>query len=137
MASYQYTGRRHLRGREHSYYQHGSYAREADTANMPCGHRMGSRNLVVCIDGTSNQFGTKVCFEWFVILPADTKRKNTNVIELYNLISKEVEDNQQTWYNSGIGTYARPSWKSFNFYKQVLYHKIDLGIAWCVQALSF
>jgi len=46
---------------------------------------------------------------------------------------KDVEDRQQTWYNSGIGTYARPSWKSLDFYKQVLYHKIDLAIAWCDQ----
>jgi hypothetical protein len=61
--------------------------------------------------------------------------KNTNVIELYNLVLKEEEDNQRTWYNSGIGTYARPSWKSLKYYKQALYHKIDLAIAWCVQAL--
>jgi hypothetical protein len=55
------------------------------------------------------------------------------VIELYKLILKEDEDNQKTWYNSGIGTYAQPSWKSLNFYKKVVYHKIDLAIAWCVQ----
>ena len=28
---------------------------------MPCGHNMNGRNLIVCIDGTSNQFGAKVC----------------------------------------------------------------------------
>ena len=56
--------------------------------------------------------------------------QNTNVIELYNLILKKVGDKQRTWYNSGIGTYAKPSWKSLNFYKKVLYHKIDLAIAW-------
>ena len=56
--------------------------------------------------------------------------QNTNVIELYNLISKKAGDNQKTWYNSGIGTYARPSWNTLNFYKKVLYHKIDLAIAW-------
>ncbi|KIJ92060.1 hypothetical protein K443DRAFT_651969, partial [Laccaria amethystina LaAM-08-1] len=66
-----------------------------------------------CIDGTSNQFDNK----------------NTNVIELYNLILKGG-DEQRTWYNSGIGTYARQSWKSLNYYKKVLYHKIDLAIAW-------
>ena len=57
--------------------------------------------------------------------------KNTNVIELYNLVLKEFKDNQRTWYNSGIGTYARPSWKSLKFYLQVLGHKVDLAIAWC------
>ncbi|KIJ94466.1 hypothetical protein K443DRAFT_12099 [Laccaria amethystina LaAM-08-1] len=86
----------------------------SDKPRMPCDHKLNGRNLIVCIDGTSNQFG----------------EKNTNVIELYNLILKKDEGNQRTWYNSGIGTYARPSWKSLNFYKKVLYHKIDLAIAW-------
>lgn len=65
-------------------------------------------------------------------LLVNTLDKNTNVIELYNLILKDSKDRQRTWYNSGIGTYARPSWKSLNFYKKVIYHKIDLAIAWCV-----
>ena len=67
-------------------------------------------------------------------LPADVVEKNTNVIEMYNLILKEVEHNQRTWYNSGIGTYAQPSWKSLKFYLKVLSHKIDLAIAWCVES---
>lgn len=30
--------------------------------DMPCGcHKADSRNLIVCIDGTANQFGDKVC----------------------------------------------------------------------------
>jgi uncharacterized protein (DUF2235 family) len=96
---------------------------------------MGSRNLIVCIDGSANQFGEKVCVFWVCPVgpPADVVEKNTNVIELYNLILKEVGDNQRTWYNSGIGTYARPSWKSLKFYQQVISHKIDLAIAWCVE----
>ena len=61
------------------------------------------------------------------------KKKNTNVIELYNLILKETEHRQRTWYNSGIGTYARPSWKSLKFLLKVLEHKIDMAIAWCVK----
>jgi hypothetical protein len=32
-----------------------------DEPEMPCGHKINSRNLIVCIDGTSNQFGDKVC----------------------------------------------------------------------------
>uniref|UniRef100_A0A8H8CPW0 T6SS Phospholipase effector Tle1-like catalytic domain-containing protein n=1 Tax=Psilocybe cubensis TaxID=181762 RepID=A0A8H8CPW0_PSICU len=68
-----------------------------------CVHDTAStgRNLIVCIDGTDNQFGDK----------------NTNVIELYNLILKGVEHNQRTWYNSGIGTYY-------------ISHKIDSAVAW-------
>ncbi|KAJ3500631.1 hypothetical protein NLJ89_g9708 [Agrocybe chaxingu] len=80
---------------------------------MPCGHKMNGRNLIVCIDSTANQFGDM----------------NTNVIELHNLILKGSKERQLTWYNSGIGTYAQPSWRSLNYYKQVLYHKIDLAIA--------
>ena len=69
-----------------------------------------------------------------VVLLADIIEKNRNVIELYNLILKEAEHNQRTWYNSGIGTYAQPSWKSFKFYRQVLSHKIDLAIVWWVES---
>ena len=43
-----------------------------------------------------------------------------------------MEDHQHTWYNSGIGTYARPHWRSLHFWKQVADHKIDLAIAWYV-----
>ncbi|RXW16276.1 hypothetical protein EST38_g9574 [Candolleomyces aberdarensis] len=75
---------------------------------------IGGRNLVLCIDGTANQFG----------------KKNTNVIELYNLVMKDTGHNQYTWYNSGIGTYARPHWASFKYRKQVVVHTVDLTIAW-------
>ncbi|OCH86355.1 hypothetical protein OBBRIDRAFT_738162, partial [Obba rivulosa] len=79
-----------------------------------CPHSKDGRNLVVCIDGTSNQFGVK----------------NTNVIELYHLVKKLPGDNQVTYYNSGIGTYAKPSWKSLHYWSQVFDHTIDLAIAW-------
>jgi hypothetical protein len=52
------------------------------------------------------------------------------VLELYGLIEKSPEANQKTWYNSGIGTYAKPSWKSLKYYKETIYHKIDMAIAW-------
>jgi hypothetical protein len=40
------------------------------------------------------------------------------------------DDVQLTYYNSGIGTYARPSWRSYTYLKQGLDNKIDLAIAW-------
>lgn len=83
----------------------------------PCKCNAMGRNLVVCIDGTSNQFG----------------QKNTNVIELYKNLVKD--DTQVTFYNSGIGTYARPSWRSFRYWKQVLDNKIDLAIAWNFESI--
>ncbi|KZP19875.1 hypothetical protein FIBSPDRAFT_703711, partial [Athelia psychrophila] len=72
------------------------------------------RNLVICIDGSSNQCGIT----------------NTNVIELYSQILKEESDEQLTYYGSGIGTYATPSWRSWTYLTQVIHNKIDLMIAW-------
>ncbi|KAF9058718.1 hypothetical protein BDP27DRAFT_1505466 [Rhodocollybia butyracea] len=69
------------------------------------------RNLVVCIDGTSNKFGLK----------------NTNIVELYSRLAKNKD--QLTFYNSGIGTYAEPSWKSWDYWKQVGMNKLDLALA--------
>ncbi|KAF8883578.1 hypothetical protein BD779DRAFT_1744270, partial [Infundibulicybe gibba] len=79
---------------------------------LECGCTINGRALVVCLDGTSNQFG----------------RNNTNVIELYDRIVKS--ENQLTYYNSGIGTYAKPSWRSFTYLKQVMSNKVDTAIAW-------
>ncbi|KAF8869684.1 hypothetical protein CPB85DRAFT_1446702 [Mucidula mucida] len=78
-----------------------------------CGCKKDGRNLIVCIDGTSNQFG----------------EKNSNVVEFYSLLKKEEAD-QRTWYNSGIGTYAKPSWKSLSYLRRTVWHKIDMAIAW-------
>jgi hypothetical protein len=55
--------------------------------------------------------------------------QNTNVIELYARIDKK-NGSQLTYYNSGIGTYARPSWRSYKYWKQVIGNRIDLAIAW-------
>ncbi|KAF8873815.1 hypothetical protein BD779DRAFT_1451418 [Infundibulicybe gibba] len=78
---------------------------------------MRGRALVVCLDGTSNQFG----------------KNNTNVIELYHRIIKDKR--QLTYYNSGIGTYAKPSWRSFTYWKQVISNKIDTAIAWNLEKI--
>ncbi|KZP19873.1 hypothetical protein FIBSPDRAFT_555977 [Athelia psychrophila] len=72
------------------------------------------RNLVICIDGTSNKCGIQ----------------NTNVAELYSQILQEESGEQLTYYDSGIGTSATPSWKSWSYLKQVVDKKIDLLIAW-------
>ncbi|KIP08191.1 hypothetical protein PHLGIDRAFT_69663 [Phlebiopsis gigantea 11061_1 CR5-6] len=69
------------------------------------------RNLVVCIDGTANQFGFQ----------------NTNVVELYSRLDKNKR--QLTYYNSGIGTYVRDSnW--LGLMKQALVHGWDMAVAW-------
>ncbi|KAF9060378.1 WD40-repeat-containing domain protein [Rhodocollybia butyracea] len=77
----------------------------------PVGTSGKRRNLVVCIDGTSNKFGAK----------------NTNIVELYSRLVKSKD--QLTFYNSGIGTYAKPSWRSWGYWKQVIMNKLDLAFA--------
>ncbi|KAG2344732.1 hypothetical protein BDR05DRAFT_961650 [Suillus weaverae] len=52
-------------------------------------NQLPGRNLVICIDGTSNKYGDK----------------NTNIVELYSEMVKD--DKQLTYYNSGVGTYAK------------------------------
>lgn len=93
--------------------------------------RSTGRKLIVCIDGTSNQYSEKV--SGFLGLEkvsnyGFTSKQNTNVIELYSHIEKS--SNQLTYYNSGIGTYAKPSWRSLSHWKQVIYNLVDLAIAW-------
>ncbi|KZP32685.1 hypothetical protein FIBSPDRAFT_722414 [Athelia psychrophila] len=83
---------------------------ECSCAPPPLGEH--SRNLVINLDGTSNQYGPK----------------NTNVIELYSHIS--VSKHQLKYYNSDIGTSAQPSWKSLSHYMQSLGNIVDLAIAW-------
>ncbi|KAJ6570950.1 hypothetical protein DFH09DRAFT_916844, partial [Mycena vulgaris] len=78
-----------------------------------CGSRVG-RNLVISIDGTSNQFGIY----------------NTNVVELHSRILSESSANQNKYYNCGIGTYvpqeAKASWK---YWSQRVNNMVDLAIA--------
>ncbi|KAG9122482.1 hypothetical protein FRC07_001110 [Ceratobasidium sp. 392] len=83
-----------------------------DSERLTIKESLKPRKLIVCIDGTSNQYSDK----------------NTNVIELYSHIVKS--DTQLTYYNSGIGTYAKPSWRSWSYMKQVVSNGIDLAIAW-------
>ncbi|KAF8878545.1 hypothetical protein BD779DRAFT_1447593 [Infundibulicybe gibba] len=78
---------------------------------------MKGRALIICFDGTSNQFG----------------KNNTNVIELYDRIIKS--ENQLTYYNSGVGTYATPSWRLFTYWKQVIFNIVDMAIAWSFEKI--
>ncbi|KAJ7499769.1 hypothetical protein FB451DRAFT_1118880, partial [Mycena latifolia] len=79
--------------------------------NGNCGSRV-SRNLVISIDGTSNQFGTH----------------NTNVVELHSQIL--TSENQAKYYNSGIGTYVPPEAKmSLKYLRQQVDNALDLAFA--------
>ncbi|KAK0434988.1 uncharacterized protein EV420DRAFT_1623710 [Desarmillaria tabescens] len=87
-----------------------------------CDRNCGSttiRNLVVCLDGTSNQFG----------------HHNTNVIELHSRILKEDQDIPQlTFYRSGIGTLVPPRRFSLRYWLSLGDNVIDQAIAWHVES---
>ncbi|KAF7333696.1 WD40 repeat-like protein [Mycena venus] len=91
-------------------------AKTRDKPTCRCVLPPSGRNLVVCIDGTSNQFSTR----------------NTNVVELYSRLEKSK---QRTYYNSGIGTYVKDSkswtsWFSLRSWKQFFDNIFDLAFAW-------
>ncbi|KAJ7079040.1 hypothetical protein C8R43DRAFT_910220 [Mycena crocata] len=81
----------------------------------PCDKNCGARslrNLVVSIDGTSNQFGID----------------NTNVVELHSRIDAKAD--QIKYYASGIGTYVpEEAHLSFKYVGQWIDHVFDLAIA--------
>ncbi|KAJ8496000.1 hypothetical protein ONZ45_g12631 [Pleurotus djamor] len=73
------------------------------------------RNLVLNVDGTANQFNRRT--------------QSTNVVEFFSRLFK-LENRQLVYYDSGIGTYARPSFQSLSYLKQKVVHTIDTAIAW-------
>ncbi|KAJ7453506.1 hypothetical protein FB451DRAFT_1050156 [Mycena latifolia] len=78
-----------------------------------CGETKG-RNLVVSIDGTSNQFGDH----------------NTNVVEFHSRVLVDPDEEQLTYYNCGIGTYVPNRRNTFKYWRQRLDNAVDLAIAW-------
>ncbi|KAJ6596221.1 hypothetical protein DFH09DRAFT_1024082, partial [Mycena vulgaris] len=83
-----------------------------DPCEGACGTRT-SRNLIVSIDGTSNQFGDH----------------NTNVVELHSRILDPSAE-QLTYYSCGIGTYVPRRAKTFKYWRQRFDNAVDLAIAW-------
>ncbi|KIM85078.1 hypothetical protein PILCRDRAFT_817914 [Piloderma croceum F 1598] len=51
-----------------------------------------NRTLVLCFDGTSNEYGTQ----------------NTNVVNFFEILDKTNHDKQMVYYQAGIGTYLPP-----------------------------
>lgn len=106
------------------------------TMDVPrCARITTGRKLVVCIDGTSNQFSVRVraTTPVTVLLLIFQVAQNTNVVELYSRLEKH--DAQLTYYNSGIGTYVKDSnsWLSWHAWKQWFDNLLDLMFAWSAQ----
>ncbi|KAH8987398.1 hypothetical protein EDB86DRAFT_2832355 [Lactarius hatsudake] len=70
------------------------------------------RTLVLCFDGTTNEFDDA----------------NTNVVKLYSTLRKDKVEEQVTYYQAGIGTYIQPGVVSplFSWAAEML----DEAIAW-------
>ncbi|KAF9227005.1 hypothetical protein BS17DRAFT_664677, partial [Gyrodon lividus] len=81
------------------------------------------RNLVVCIDGTSNKFG----------------QNNTNVLKLFAGIDLKTSDSQPkqyAYYTSGIGT--RPTETLNNIFSRMeraVSDRLSMAIAWNVEEI--
>ncbi|KIK76830.1 hypothetical protein PAXRUDRAFT_410050 [Paxillus rubicundulus Ve08.2h10] len=93
--------------------------RSSRSAVYRCDCSMESRNLVVCIDRTSDKFGTQ----------------NTNITELYRKLVRS--ETQLTYYNSGMGTTVKPSWRSLIYAQHWISNKIGLLVAWNLEKAIF
>ena len=105
------------------------------TGKCSCLQTSKGRNLVICVDGTANQLSVKVgiCFyDFHSFLPFS---QNTNIVELYSRLVKNTD--QLTYYDSGIGTYVKPSLTSLSYWFQLVNHSIDMAIAWYVLVVRF
>ncbi|KAJ8514965.1 hypothetical protein ONZ45_g7554 [Pleurotus djamor] len=107
---------------------------------LGCVHNEEGRNLILSVDGTANQFSENVSNLDFserlyhVLFFSTTHHaQSTNVVELFSRIIRD--EGQLAYYDSGIGTYARPSFRSLGYLKQVIYHTIDTAIAWNFESI--
>jgi uncharacterized protein (DUF2235 family) len=81
------------------------------TAGKPAPRIFMTRNIILCLDGTSNQYSAT----------------NTNVIKLYAMLDRARND-QLSYYQPGIGTIPPPGvWGRF---KRWFFTQLDLAIAW-------
>jgi len=98
-----------------------------------CGSSETGRNLVVCLDGTSNKFSVNVSFQhpvlsFFLCFSNSSCEQNTSIVELYRHLHSDTT--QFTYYNSGIGTSApRHSFISLRYLAQLFHNAVDLAFA--------
>ncbi|KAH7889111.1 hypothetical protein F5I97DRAFT_1804244, partial [Phlebopus sp. FC_14] len=92
-------------------------ATSSNVSTCKCTGKANSRNLVVCIDGTSNKFG----------------QNNTNIVKLFADIDLE-DEKQLAYYTSGIGTGP----KTLHFWSRMeraVSDKFDMAIAWNMEEI--
>jgi uncharacterized protein (DUF2235 family) len=88
-----------------------------DSALPPCiPIKHGYRTLVLCFDGTGDQFDTD----------------NSNIVEFFGLLKKDDPSQQLVYYQAGIGTYTIPQIATPFFAK--VSKLVDEAIAWDLDA---
>lgn len=76
--------------------------------------KASARRLILCLDGTNNEY----------------RAINTNVVKLYAMIDRS-QDDQLTYYQPGIGTFAPPGvWGAA---RKWLVTRLDLAIGWLLE----
>lgn len=63
-----------------------------DTSVIPPTHDANARTIVICFDGTGDQFDTD----------------NSNIVQLFSMLKKDDKSQQMVYYQAGIGTYTIP-----------------------------
>ncbi|KAI9571894.1 hypothetical protein HD554DRAFT_2036412 [Boletus coccyginus] len=82
-------------------------------------HAKNVRNIVVCIDGTSNQFG----------------QNSTNMVKLFTKIDLETTHPEQyAYHSSGIGTRLK-SLHIFNCIERAVSDKFDMAVGWNMEEI--
>lgn len=67
-----------------------------------------ARTLVLCFDGTGDQFDDDVCIlpsMAFVQVITSLILQNSNIVRLFQLLKKNDPTRQMCYYQAGIGTY--------------------------------
>ncbi|KAG5645997.1 hypothetical protein DXG03_004599 [Asterophora parasitica] len=91
------------------------------------------RTLVLCFDGTSNQYDEDVSpLTIMVALNIERMLQNTNVVKFFALLKKDDFNQQLCYYQPGIGTWFNPGVVSplFLWGAKIL----DLAFAWYLDA---
>ncbi|KAF8554224.1 hypothetical protein OG21DRAFT_1412956 [Imleria badia] len=104
---------------EHAHVLPSGSSSSSSTCTCNSQQKVNARNLVVCIDGTSNRFG----------------QNNTNVVKLLAKINlKTTHPEQYAYYSSGIG--MRP--KSINIFSRMeraVTDNFDMAAAWNIDEI--
>ena len=94
------------------------------------------RNLVVCIDGTSNDFGPHVIVLYsFSSCLHLLLYQSTNVVKLFQKVERKTTPEQHAYYFSGIGTGSESSYILNRMGRAVL-DTVDVAIAWFVLVIA-